>query len=335
MRVEEIISETVEKADINWQRWAVAMAASAVERNVPKGIDGIVYLGLIGDPKNVDVNVRLRRPVQIGLDMSPPGNGYLSSGVAAQFLYGDHSFGTTMNIAGANGAQVGRDFDILINWQGNTLSEWATIGKDGWNYTIAHELMHRGFAIIESIPEIMSKIPEPTKSYIVHRYSTTISGLIDLSKPGAFAPLSAPGQSGATLEHLMIYAMLENAPKVDSSNSAQRVAEVNKYRSMYLDIEAVARAYILSYPIPKGSLTALRSELDGKTPDNIDVKVAMLPDNTPTVTLIKSTDTAPVSTANSPAPVTTGSFSGDPVKKGVVKKTAPPIKLKGMTLSDD
>jgi hypothetical protein len=83
----------------------------------------------------------------------------------------------------------------------------------------------------------------------------------------------------------MIYAMLENAPKVDSSNSAQRVAEVNKYRSMYLDAEAAARKYILSYPIPKGSLASLRDELDGKTPSNVDVNVAVGPNNIPTVTL--------------------------------------------------
>jgi hypothetical protein len=285
MRVEEIISEAVEKADIDWQNFAVVMAASAVERNVPKGIDGIVYLGLIGDPGNVDVNVRLRRPAQIGLDMSPRDNGYVTRGASAQFFYSDDSFGSNMNIAGANGLKVGKDFDILINWQGNTLSEWAT-ARSGWNHTIAHELMHRGFAIIESIPAIVSQIPEPSKTYFSKRYAANISGLINSDSPGAFRPLWRPNSKyNTTLEHLMIYAILESAPKVDSSNPSQRVAELQNFRKIYLDIEAAARKYILSYPIPKGSLASLRDELDGKTPSNVDVQVAVGPNNIPTVTL--------------------------------------------------
>jgi hypothetical protein len=285
MRVTEIISEAVAKAEIDWQNFAVVMAASATQRNVPKGIDGIVYLGLVGDPRNVDVNVRLKRDVRIGLDMSPPGDGYVPRGASAAFHYSDHSFGSNMNIAGANGLQVGKDFDILINWQGNTLSEWAK-ASSGWNHTIAHELMHRSFAMIDSMPEIVSQIPEPSKSYFAQRMSTTISGLLDRNGPvPAFMPLYGGSRGLATLEHMMIYAILENDPTVSASNSAQRVAEIQKFRKIYLDIEAAARKYVLSYPIPKGSLAALRSELDGKTPSNIDVKVGIGPNNVPTVTL--------------------------------------------------
>jgi len=52
-----------------------------------------------------------------------------------------------------------------------------------------------------------------------------------------------------------------------------------------LDVEAAAKRYILSYPIPKGSLAALRSELDGITPDNVNVKVGIGANDTPVVVL--------------------------------------------------
>lgn len=51
-----------------------------------------------------------------------------------------------------------------------------------------------------------------------------------------------------------------------------------------MDIEGAAQKYVLSYPIPPGSLAALRSEIDGKTPDNVKVDVTIA-NNVPTVTL--------------------------------------------------
>ena len=84
----------------------------------------------------------------------------------------------------------------------------------------------------------------------------------------------------------------------------QKYAEqVRKFRQIYFDIEGAARAYVLSYPIPPGSLSALRKEIDDKTPADVDVKVAMGPNNTPTVILQpeKPAPAAPVAAPAKPA----------------------------------
>ena len=72
---------------------------------------------------------------------------------------------------------------------------------------------------------------------------------------------------------------------LNDPNRARYAEQVRKFRQIYFDIEGAARAYVLSYPIPPGSLSALRKEIDDKTPADVDVKVAMGPNNTPTVIL--------------------------------------------------
>ena len=61
MRAREFIREEVIKADIDWKLWAAAMAAQAIEQDLPRGIDAIVYLGIIGDPGRTTMEIKLKK----------------------------------------------------------------------------------------------------------------------------------------------------------------------------------------------------------------------------------------------------------------------------------
>ena len=284
MRAREFIREEVIKADIDWKLWAAAMAAQAIERNLPRGIDAIVYLGIIGDPGRTTMEIKLNRPVQIGLDLSPKDNNYIGSNTA-QYFQSDRLF---KGVNGEEGLRVSQDFDILLNFSGDKASDWIK-SNNPYGSIIGHELMHRGFAIIDNIQAIKSLIPEPSRSYFVdgNRFRTNIPGLfnadeLDMSK-GDFRAHLNPNNS--YLEHMLIYSMNPSTRSLNEPGKEKYAEQVRKFRQIYFDIEGAARAYVLSYPIPPGSLAALRKEIDDKTPADVDVKVAIGPNNTPTVIL--------------------------------------------------
>jgi len=285
MRFKEFISESVKKAEVDWQQWKAAMAASAVQRNVPRGIDAIVYLGIIGDPSNTELGVRFKRPAQIGMDVSAKGQGYIQPGAIAQYSADDF---TMYGPKDSSRDQVGQDFDILFDFQGEPLERqnWKQF-QDALSNTLAHELMHRGLAIIDRLPAIKSNIPEPSRTYFEQRWSTNIPGLYNanqLDPRKDFHPTNYP--SNLYLEHMIIYSMFSEQSYLSRPENVEFAAQVQKFRKIYMDIEDAAQKYVLSYPIPPGSLAALRSELDGKTPDNVKVEVPIV-NNKPTVTITK------------------------------------------------
>ena len=302
MRFKEIIAEEVIKADIDWQQWKAVMAASAIERSVPKGIDAIVYLGIIGDPGNTGLEVRFKRPVQIGMDVSAKGKGYIQPGNSAEYNPNGYS---TNGPTDASRTKVGQDFDILVDFQGEPLERqnWGKF-QNALSKTVAHELMHRGFAIIDRVPSIKANIPEPSRTYFEQRFSNNIPGLYNADQLDArkdFFPTNNAGNS--YLEHMIIYSMFSTQEYLNRPDNVSFSAQVRKFRKIYADIEGAANQYVLSYPIPPGSLPALRAELDNKTPDNIDVAVKMANDK-PTVELTKSKDTASVDTIRTAPPDT-------------------------------
>ena len=277
MRFKEFVTEQVKKAEVDWQQFKAAMAASAIQRNIPRGIDAIVYLGIIGDPGNTALEVRFKRPVQIGMDVSPKGKGYVRPGAMA------HYEPNAYNIYGPKDStreQVGQDFDILIDFQGEPLE------RQNWNQfqnalsdTVAHELMHRGFEIISRIPSIINKIPEPTKTYFEQRRSYDIPGLLNSKDPNQ---IQLTPKNQEYFEHVMIYSVFATTERI-SYNDKKYSERVQLFRKFYMDIEAAAKNYVLSYPIPAGSLAALRDELDGKTSSNLNVTVGTGAGNRPTV----------------------------------------------------
>ena len=290
MRLNELLVEEVIKAEIDWQQFQAAMAASAITRNVPRGIDAIVYLGIIGDPGSQVVNVQMRRAAQIGVDVSSKNKGYFpaSGNPDAAAMYFNSSPTTFTGINGKEGLRVGQDFDILINYEGSTAAQWAqNRSHDSTSNLVAHELMHRGLDIADNISQIRDQIAEPSKNYFAQRRSKSVPGLVDPDDPVRYKPGNPAIYDN--LEHLMIYAMLDTSHNFDHpkfrDTRAARLASRDKIRQVYLDVEAAAKRYILSYPIPKGSLAALRSELDGITPDNVDVKVGIGANDTPVVVL--------------------------------------------------
>ena len=290
MRFKEFISESVKKAEVNWQQWKAAMAASAVQRNVPRGIDAIVYLGIIGDPSsNTGLGVKFKRTAQIGMDVSAKGQGYIQPGAQAEYNPNDFTIHGPQN---SSRDQVGQDFDILFDFQGEPLERqnWSQF-QDALSNTLAHELMHRGLAIIDRLPAIKANIPNPSRTYFEQRFSNNIPGLYNADqldpKRDFFPTSNSPGN--AYLEHMMIYSMFSEQSYLSRPENVEYAAQVQKFRKIYMDIEGAAQKYVLSYPIPPGSLAALRSELDGKTPDNVKVEVPIV-NNKPTVTITKIDD---------------------------------------------
>ena len=287
MRFKEFITEEVKKAEVNWQQWKAAMAASAIQRGVPKGIDAIVYLGIIGDPGNTNIDIRFKRPVQIGMDVSAKGQGFVRPGAAAQYHPSEYSVGImSSNASNEDNIKVGKDFDILVDFQGEPVDRqnWAKF-QDALSDTVSHELMHRGFEIIDHIPDILNRIPEPTKSYFDQRRDYDIPGLLNSKDPNQVR-IAPKGQE--YFEHMVIYSMFATTDRM-SYNDEKYNERVRLFRKFYMDIEGAAKQYVLSYPIPPGSLAALRSEIDGKTPDNIKVEVPIV-NNKPTVIITKIDD---------------------------------------------
>jgi hypothetical protein len=334
MRFKEIISEdnALVNADIDWDLFAAGMARQAIEQDLPRGLDAVMYLGIIGDPNRTTMEIRLDRPVKIGRDHSPNGQGYLSGTAVGQYFQSGLRYDKK-----GQPLPDEKDFDIILNFNGDPLSAW--VKKDNMRGEwIGHELQHRGLQIIANIGPILDKIPERSKFVFQdgNRARKKIPSIgfdadaLDTSK-GDYRPTHDPNDS--RLEHMLLYSLILGGPSSDKSDtspdaSARRerfAGQIQKYRQIYYDIEGAARAYILSSPVPPGSLVALRKELEASAPDGQKVVVGMGPDNKPTVKL--------VSVPTEPTPVANGA-SGKSVN-GVVKKSAPPITVGGWTLSDD
>ena len=306
MRAREFIREEVIKADIDWQLWAASMAAAAVEQDLPRGLDAIMYLGIIGDPKQTTMNIRLDRPANIGLDFSPKGQGYLSGTAVGQH------FPTGVRAQNGDPDSI-KDFDILLNFNGDTPAKWIK-SHNMYGDFIGHELQHRGMEIISHLGPILDKIPERSKFVFQdgNRWRKIIPSIgfnaseLDTSKGDYRASRDV---NDSHLEHMLLYSLFPSKSSLNEPGREKYAEQVKKFRQIYFDIEGAARAYVLSYPIPPGSLAALRNELEGKAPDGYKVVVGRDLLNRPTVTLQSEkpevaapAPVAPVAPAKKPAP---------------------------------
>jgi nucleoid-associated protein YgaU len=262
MRAREFVSEEVIKADIDWQQWAASMALAAIQQDLPRGLDAIMYLGIIGDPRRTTMNVRLDGPAKIGLDFSKKGQGYLSGTAVGQY------FQSGPRAQNGDPDSV-REFDILLNFNGDSLDKWVK-KENMYGDFIGHELQHRGMEIVANIGAIQDKIPERSKFVFQdgNRARKIIPSIgfnayeLDTQK-GDYRATFNPNDSN--LEHMLLYSLW--ATNSGEPGREKYAEQVKKYRQIYFDIEGAAKDYVLSYPIPPGSLAALRNELEGKAPD--------------------------------------------------------------------
>ena len=308
MRAREFIREELIKADIDWKLWAASMAAAAIEQDLPRGLDAIMYLGIIGDPQRTTMNVRLDRPANIGLDFSPKGQGYLSGSAVGQHFIGGLKYDKK-----GQPLPPEKDFDILLDFNGESVDKWVK-KENMYSTWIGHELQHRGMEIISYLGPIQDKIPERSKFVFRdgNRWKKQIPEIgfdaekLDTSKGDYRASRNV---NDSHLEHMLLYSLFPSKSSLDNPHSPKYAEQVRKYRQIYFDIEGAARDYVLSYPVPPGSLAALRNELEGKAPDGYKVVVGRDLLNRPTVTLQSEkpevaapAPVAPVAPAKKPAP---------------------------------
>ena len=214
MRARDFIREELIKADIDWKLWAASMAAAAIEQDLPRGLDAIMYLGIIGDPQRTTMNIRLDRPANIGLDFSPKGQGYLSGSAVGQHFIGGLKYDKK-----GQPLPPEKDFDILLNFNGESVDKWVK-KENMYGTWIGHELQHRGMEIVANIGAIQDKIPERSKFVFQdgNRWRKIIPSIgfnaaeLDTSKGDYRASRDV---NDSHLEHMLLYSLFPSKSSLE------------------------------------------------------------------------------------------------------------------------
>lgn len=285
MRIKEIIFENVHDPAIDWAKFKLAMAALAADTDRPGygKIDGIVFLGLAGDPNSQSVlDVKLKSPARIGvadpdsgreLGFEPvPGNpGSRKSYTAGEYYSSAYRHDSDPS---NKGYEIRKDYqyNIIINQRhfNQATGEFATD-------TLAHEAQHRGFDIITQIPEIINNVHPRTRKYVEYlNYRLEDIGFTEIKDT----------KNRETLAHLLMYSFEAPGQIGDGSSDTHMFRskeEVKMFQMMYQDINKAAIAYVKRHPVPAGGLALLRNEVDRLTPSNVDIKITQGPKGTPII----------------------------------------------------
>jgi LysM repeat protein len=286
----DVISETVHDPAIDWNKFKLALAAfSAGDKNLAEfgRIDAILFLGIIGDPNSQSVieQVELRKPVRIGiadkdsvadLNFEPPDG---KSRIAGEF----YGFGGYRDKDVPPG-QVDRGEPLRRTYQYNIIINQRYFDQATGEISsdlLAHEVRHRGFGILEKIPEIRKNINPRTNQYIDYK-GYEAQDIIPLCKN--------TGKRNS-VEHLMMYSFElpdrigpDSTDGSDNGNQFRSKEEVKMFQQMYRDCERAAAAYIKRFPVPKGGFELLRKEVDRLTPDSVEITVKPDAEGKPIVT---------------------------------------------------
>jgi hypothetical protein len=164
MRFKEIISEAVHDPVIDWAKFKLAMTAIATQRPGYGKIDGIVFLGLAGDPNSQSIlNVKLKGPARIGV--ADPDSGKelgFDTGSRGSFIAGEYYGNAYRHDTDPSdkGYEIRKEYqyNIIINQKhfNQATGEITTT-------TLVHEAQHRGFDIIMQIPEIINNVNPRTR----------------------------------------------------------------------------------------------------------------------------------------------------------------------------
>jgi LysM repeat protein len=272
MKISELLAENVHDPKIDWAKFKLAMAALATDpgREGYGKIDGIMFLGLAGDPNSRSVlDVKLKGPARIGV-ADPEDNrelGFVDPKSKDNVRVAGEYYGNAYTLPddpSNKGYQIRKEYEynIIIN---HDYFDQAT-GEINTS-TLAHEAQHRGFDIISQLPEIRNAVNPRTQKYLdeLKTYGQDIAGL----------GLENTGKRNF-LEHLMIYSFEvpgQIGPGPDPTHMFRSKEEVKMFRMMYRDIDNSAVAYIKRHPVPKGGLELLRKEVDRLTPDNVTINI--------------------------------------------------------------
>jgi hypothetical protein len=328
VRAREFITERINPFPVDWEKFRVSLTALAAQRGISdyERIDGLLFLGIIGDPKiDTVLGVRMKKPARIGMtDPNDPtahdafhyGRGQRKASptgqVNGEYFAPNDSFPQADDRPGdlqtRNKYIV--NYDILLNHDAFNLADPLASNPS----TVAHELRHRGFEISRQIPEIINAIPDANLREWFYRYSWYKPDNIG-SLPGWARPLFAPGR--ASFEHMLVYAVQYGPSEIVGPDGVFRTTEeYNWFRAYYRQIEKAARDYVKSHPVPAGGYESLRKVIDNMTPDNVTVQVRPGPNGQPQVTGVVNKILDLMKPQTPPAV--------DPVKKiqGLMKPTA-------------
>lgn len=268
MKISELLAENVHDPKIDWAKFKLAMAALATDpdRAGHGKIDGLVFLGLAGDPNSQSIlDVKLKSPARIGV-ADPDSAKELGFRIDDKTSIAGEYYPTAYTgnrDPSTRGYQIRKEYhyNIIINYD----HFYPATGEIDTSL-LAHEARHRGFAILTEIPEIVNNVNPRTRKYIDELYTSgeQVSGL----------GLENTGERNF-LEHLMIYS-LQVPNQIGPDLIFKSKQEVKMFQMMYQDFDSAAVAYIKRHPVPKGGLELLRKEVDRLTPDNVIIKI--LPD---------------------------------------------------------
>lgn len=281
MKISELLAENVHDPKIDWNKFKLAMAALATDTARPGygKIDGIIFLGLAGDPNSQSIlDVKLKSPARIGVANPDSGKelGFQDFKTKNSFTAGEY-YGSAYRLPddpSNKGYEIRREYkyNIIINDKhfNQATGEITTA-------TLAHEAQHRGFDIITRIPEIINNVNPRTREYIEY-----VNYRLDqIEIPGI-----KDNKNRETLAHLMMYSF-EAPGQIGDGSSGEHLfrstEEVKLFRMMYQDINKAAIAYVKRHPVPAGGLELLRKEVDKLTPDNVKIKILPGPDGRPTI----------------------------------------------------
>jgi hypothetical protein len=326
MRANEFIAERINPANIDWERFRIALTAWASQSGLQnyQRIDGVVFLGIAGDPK-IDsvIGLRDRKGARVGVtDLTDPTAhdafhmgagqqpGRTNMRINGEYFPYDHSYDRPGDRPGDRNIRNKyiAQYDIILNQDAFSVGNLEGSGPS----TIAHEFRHRGMQIARQLPIVINGIPEPLKTWFVNNslHSRDIPGL-NLGPDRDF------------FEHLLIYAVqMTGDGGYDIGTTKDEMfrskEELLQFRKWYLQIEKACRAYVLSYPVPPGGYESLRNYLNKITPDNIDIQVRPGPDGKPSISGVVEKIQGLINQVPPTAPPV------DPVKKiqGLMKQPA-------------
>jgi hypothetical protein len=312
MRFKELIDESqyADSVSVDWNKFKAALTIIATDPNLQgvRLVDAIMFLGMIGDPTAHENDITLRQPVTFGvLNQQGMAPGKFN-------MAGIQGLWNVPGIMHYDKADL-KEFDIILNpkfWD-------AAMDPNGETpELIAHEMRHRGLYILQTNPATRGKIPKAMDD-IMHTNTYSFSGheYVDSWDHFAMYSIERRGNRGS-------YGAGEIFPNVQARD---------QFRKWYYQLEQIARDYVATVKVPPGGFDAIAAELKKTAPANVDVQVTQGADGKPEP-VINIVDKAVKKIKNRYLPPSSGQQT-DLVANGQVKKTAPPIKYKGWTLSDN
>jgi hypothetical protein len=302
------VKEPIENVDIDWEQFKAGMTALSLSSKDPQvhRIDGLVYLGIMGAPgKN-----KIFEPVRMAWTVDDAGNSFMDRGMdnthpdASRYTPKDTKDGRAGRIAGefisGYGKSYGSEYEILSKYDivfNHLAFNPAKISQSA--SLIAHELRHRGFHMVRSLPEILQGIPEPVRGWAEAANAWNNTGILNYYK--------FDNKDRQSQEHLLMYSVemgddhgqVGPLDKLGDSSMFRSVEEIRTFRKIYWQIANAARDYIQTQPVPKGGYKALRDELGKFMPDE---KIKMTKNSAGEVEITATSKPSATTTANTTQP---------------------------------